>query len=94
MEDIQIRKVYQGKYNVFERFYGLAFANVKENIDLVEAYANKKNIKSIGILIKLGLSIVGENKNGASYRFRGAYADLLKWYDLKMIAIDGGIQDA
>ncbi len=81
MEDMQIRKTYQGKYNIFERFYGLVFANMRECVDIVEAYENKKNSKSIGILGKLGLSIVGENKNGVSYHFRGTYTDLLKWYN-------------
>ena len=80
MEEIQIKKSYQGKYNIFERIYELAFDNLKEDIDVVEAYANKKNIKSIGTLGKLGLSIVGENKRGTSYHFRGTYADLLSWY--------------
>ena len=80
MEEIQIKKSYQGKYNIFERIYELVFDNLKEDIDVVEAYANKKNTKSIGILGKLGLSIVGENKRGTSYHFRGTYADLLSWY--------------
>ncbi len=80
MEDIQIRKTYQGKYNIFEKIYGLVLANMREDVDVVEAYANKKNTKSIGILGKLGLSIVGENKNGASYHFRGTYTDLWNWY--------------
>ena len=81
MEEIQIRKTYQGKYKIFERIYELVFANMRENVNVVEAYANKKNTKSIGILEKLGLSIIGENKNGISYHFRGTYADLLNWYN-------------
>jgi len=80
MEEIQIKKEYQGKYNIFKRIYAFVFDNLKENIDYVEAYANKKNAKSIGILGKLGLSTVGENKRGTSYHFRGTYADLLNWY--------------
>ena len=80
MEEIQIRKTYQGKYNIFEKIYGLVLANMREDVHVVEAYANKKNTKSIGILGKLGLSIVGENKNGTSYHFRGTYADLLDWH--------------
>ena len=81
MEEIQIKKFYQGKYNIFERIYALVFANMKDDVDFVEAYANKKNTKSIGILGKLGLSIIGENNRGTSYHFRGTYADLLKWYN-------------
>ena len=78
--EIQIKKSYQGKYNIFERIYELVFDNMKEDVDVVEAYANKKNTKSIGILSKLGLSIVGENKRGTSYHFRGTYTNLLNWY--------------
>ena len=81
MEEIQIKKSYQGKYKVFERIYELVIANMSEDIAFVEAYANKKNAKSIGILGKLGLSIVGENKRGTSYHFRGTYKDLLNWYE-------------
>ena len=80
MEEIQIKAEYQGKYNIFKRLYGFVLENMREDVDWVEAYANKKNVKSIGILGKLGLSIVGENKTGTSYHFRGSYADLLNWY--------------
>ena len=80
MEEIQIKKSYQGKYNIFERIFELVFDNMKEDVDVVEAYANKKNTKSIGILGKLGLSIVGENKRGTTYHFRGSYTNLLNWY--------------
>lgn len=80
MEEIQIKESYQGKYDIFKRLHGFALDNMIDNADTVEAYANKKNAKSIGILGKLGLSIIGENKRGTSYHFRGTYADLLNWY--------------
>lgn len=81
MEEIQIRKSYQGKYNIFEKIYKFALDNISDEVCVVEAYADKRNSKSIGILGKLGLSIIGENKNGISYHFRGTYADLLNWYN-------------
>ena len=81
MEEIQIRKSYQGKYNIFEKLYKFVLDNMRDGACVVEAYADKRNIKSIGILGKLGLTIVGENKNGISYHFRGTYADLLNWYN-------------
>lgn len=81
MEEIQIRKSYQGKYNLFEKIYKFVFDNMRDGVRTVEAYADKRNIKSVGILRKLGLTIVGENKTGISYHFRGAYADLLNWYN-------------
>lgn len=79
MEEIQIKEKYQGKYNIFRRLYGFVLDNIGTDVSYVEAYANKKNAKSIGILGKLGLSIAGENKSGSSYYFRGAYVDLLNW---------------
>lgn len=80
MEDIQIKDCYRGKYNIFRTLYGFVLEHINEDIHFVEAYANKINKKSLGILEKLGLSIIGENKNGISYHLRGSYADLLKWY--------------
>ena len=80
MEEIQIRDSYQGGYDIFRGFYGFVLNNLREAVDTVEAYANKNNAKSIGILGKLGLSVIGENQRGTSYHFRGTYADLLNWY--------------
>lgn len=80
MEEIQIKASSQGKYNIFRSLYGFVLEHIEEEIRVVEAYAHKKNTKSIGILEKLGLSITGENKNGISYHLRGSYEDLLKWY--------------
>lgn len=80
MEEIQIKGSYQGKYNIFRTLYGFVLEHIKEDIRFVEAYANKKNTKSLGILGKLGLSIIGENKNGISYHLRGTYEALVKWY--------------
>lgn len=80
MEDIQIKTSYRGKYNVFRTLYGFVLEDINEDIRIVEAYADKKNTKSLGILEKLGLSIIGENKNGISYHLRGTYEALVKWY--------------
>ena len=80
MEDIQIKALYRGKYNIFRSLYGFVLEHFNEDICFVETYADKKNTKSLGILEKLGLSVVGENKNGISYHLRGTYEDLVKWY--------------
>ena len=80
MEDIQIKASFREKYDIFRSLYGFVFEHINEDVHFVEAYADKKNAKSIGILEKLGLSIVGENKNGISYHLRGTYVDLVKWY--------------
>ena len=81
MEEIQIKESYQGKYNIFRDLYGFVFEQIKEDICFVEAYANKQNIKSLGILEKMGLSTIGENRNGISYHLRGTYTDLMMWYN-------------
>ena len=83
MEEIEIDRAYQGKYRIFRNLYGFLIAHLGPDVEYVEAYANKKNVKSMGILGKLGLSIVGENKTGTGYHFRGTYSDLLKWYQEK-----------
>lgn len=83
MEEIQISPLHQSRHNIFRGLYGFVFDRLGTAVDHVEAYANKDNTKSIGILNKLGLSVIGENKTGTSYHFRGTYADLLNWYNSK-----------
>lgn len=80
MEEIQFKSEYQGK-GIFRELYGFVFSNMKADIKFVEAYAHINNVKSIGILEKLGLSNIGLNKNGRSYHFKGRYKDLKKWYE-------------
>ena len=80
MEQIQIKPAYQGKKGVFRGFYGFLLSKLKDVPIYVEANADKRNQKSMSILNKLGLSVIGENKTGISFRFRGGYEELLKWY--------------
>lgn len=82
MEEIQIIPAFQGT-EIFRRLYGFLIYTLREDIKYVEAYANKENYKSIGILEHLGLSKIGTNKNGNSFRFKGFYRDLIKWYEEK-----------
>jgi len=79
MEEIQIIKDFQG-VGLFSEFYKWLIKSLPKNIMYVEAYANKKNIKSQGILKHLGLVELGENKNGNSFYYKGKYADLLNKY--------------
>ena len=79
MEEIQFRTQYQGS-GMFEELYHYLVKTLPQNIEFVEAYANKKNEKSIAVLIHLGLEIIGENKNGISYHFRGRYENLIHRY--------------
>ena len=80
MEEIQICHKFQGKDNIFRDLYGFVLKNISTDLLYVEAYANKLNHKSIGILGKLGLKIVGENRSGKSFHFKGNFADLMSWY--------------
>ncbi len=80
MEEIQFKPEYQGK-GIFRELYGFILKNIKNDLKYVEAYANKNNRKSIGILEKLGLSKIGVNKSGSCFHFKGIYSGLLKWYN-------------
>ena len=82
MEEIQLRDRYKGT-GVFGELYAYLTRIIPKDTELVEAYANKSNHKSIAVLHHLGLEIVGENKNGISYHFRGRYENILRRYGEK-----------
>ena len=82
MEEIQFCDAYKGS-GAFRELYAYLAAIIPEETELVEAYANKSNYKSIEILRHLGLEIIGENKNGVSYHFRGRYENILRKYGEK-----------
>ncbi len=79
MEEIQFKPAYHGS-GLFRDLYRYLIPRLPEDIQAVEAYADKRNKKSLGVLAHLGLTVVGENKNGISYRLRGSYADLRSRY--------------
>lgn len=79
MEEIQIGKEFQG-IGIFSAFYKWLVKQLPKNVKCVEAYANKKNLKSQSILKHLGLVELGENKNGNSFYYKGKYVDLLNKY--------------
>ena len=80
MEEIQIKIAYQGT-GLFSVFFKWFLKQLPKNIMHVEAFANKKNLKSQAILKYLGLVCLGENKNGNSFFYKGDYADLLSKYN-------------
>ena len=82
MEEIQFCDAYKGS-GAFRELFAYLTSVIPENTELVEAYANKSNYKSIGILRHLGLEIIGENKTGKSYHFRGRYENILRKYGEK-----------
>ena len=79
MEEIQIAAPYQHKHAIFRRLYAYALENLEEEPAFVEACAHKNNLKSMGILKKMGLEEIGQNKNGTSFLFRGSFQSLLDW---------------
>ena len=79
MEEIQIKKEYQGT-GLFRLFYSWLMKKLPQDINYVEAYSNKNNYKSQKILEHLGLIPLGENKNGNSFYYRGDYVVLLQKY--------------
>ena len=79
MEEIQFRDCYQGT-GVFSELYAYLTRIIPKDTEFVEAYANKGNHKSIAVLNHLGLEVIGENKNGISYHFRGRYETILRRY--------------
>lgn len=79
MEDIQFKPEFQGSGLFAELFHYLT-SIVPEHIKYVDAFANKENIKSQEILTLLGLTVIGENKNGRSFHFEGEYQALAERY--------------
>ena len=79
MEEIQIAKEFQGT-GIFSALYKWLIKQLPKDVESVEAYANKKNLKSQSILKHFGLVESGENKNGNSFHFKGAYVNLLNKY--------------
>lgn len=81
MEEVQISPAFHKKENIFRSLFEYIFSVLPCNIEWVEAYANKKNNDSQGILQHLGLEQIGENNGGNNYHYRGKFTSLVKWYD-------------
>lgn len=79
MEEIQFKAAYHGS-GLFGDLYRYLIPRLPADIQAVEAYADKRNRKSLAVLAHLGLTVVGESKNGISYRLRGSYAELRARY--------------
>ena len=79
MEELQFKEAYHGS-GLFGDLYRYLLPRLPADIQAVEAYADKRNRKSLAVLAHLGLTVMGENKNGISYRLRGSYAELRARY--------------
>lgn len=79
MDEIQFRQEYQGS-GLFSELYHYLTTVIPMQTKYVEAFANKTNLKSQGILKHLGLEESGESKNGNSLYFKGEYKKILEQY--------------
>ena len=79
MDEIQFAKPYQGS-GLFKRLYQYLTTIIPKDTQHVTACANKMNQKAQNILEYLGLQRIGENKNGKSFIYNGAYQAILEKY--------------
>ena len=79
MDEIQFAKPYQGS-GLFRRLYQYIITIIPQDTQHVAACANKMNQKAQDILEYLGLQRIGENKNGKSFIYNGAYQAILEKY--------------
>ena len=82
MDEIQFAKPYQGS-GLFRRLYQYITTIIPQDTKHVAACANKMNQKAQNILEYLGLQRIGENKNGKSFIYNGAYQAILGKYGNK-----------
>ena len=77
VEEIQLLPQYQSTTLLYSfiRFMGKM---IPEDVRYIEAYAHKKNLHSQSLINRLGMELVGENKNGNSYFYRGDYKKVLE----------------
>lgn len=78
IEEIEILPEYQRTF-LFYYFFKQIRGEIPDNIRYVEAYINKANWNSMKIAKKLGMEIIGENRTGKSWHYRGEMKDLKKW---------------
>ncbi len=79
MEEIQFKEAYR-ESGLFGELYRFLIPKLPADIVAVEAYADKRNTKSLGVLGHLGLTVIGENKNKISWHLRGDFAVLKEKY--------------
>lgn len=77
IEEIEIKPDHQ-RTSLFYRFFKYAVGVVPRDVAYVEAYINKHNSNSQTIAKKLGMQIIGENKNGGSWHLKGDLKEFTK----------------
>ena len=71
MDEIQFKKEYQG-CGLFAELYHYLTTIIPVQTKYVDAFSRKENLKSQRILEHLGLSVVGESKNGSAEKKEGS----------------------
>ena len=92
MEEIQIKPEYQGT-GLFRELYRWLGDKIPGDVTYVEAYSNKENLKSQGILERLGLRRIGESKSGDSYHYMGNCRGLWDYLEKTELTIEKYTKD-
>lgn len=71
VEEVQVKKAYQGTF-VFYRLCQHLIRRLPENIETIEAYAEKRNSKSQKLMQKLGMEIVDDAEASPFVHLRGS----------------------
>ena len=79
MEEIQLMKEYHSS-GLFNEFYRWLVLQLPQDLQTVESYSHKDNVKSQKILEHLGLKQLEFNNNYAAYHYKGRYEVILNKY--------------
>ena len=79
MEEIQLKPAFHGS-GLFGELYRFLIPRLPPDIPAVEAYAHKRNAKSLSILHHMGLATVGEAEDPEILHLRGDYTRLKQAY--------------
>lgn len=79
LDEIQILPDYQGQGLVYRPLMKYFLPQLPQEITQHKSYVNKKNLRSVAILEKMGAKAIGENPSGSSLCYVGSINDLTKW---------------
>lgn len=79
VDEVEIKPVYQ-RTMLFYRCGQFLLNNFPDGIQHLESYVNKNNRNSLSIHRKLDMEIIGENRSGRSWRFRGNVETISKHF--------------
>lgn len=79
IEEIQLKKPYQ-KTTVFYSFCKYLIENLPPHIEIVEAYADKRNLYSQDLMKKLGMSRFDEETDSSFLHMRGSVSFIKRYF--------------